>query len=205
MGVNGVSGTNAYEAYTPAGAAVATAATATEQSKSTTGTNTSSATETAAATYEKSTEQSAVSKAKDNTAIIKQMKADADARNAQLRSLVEKMMIGQGNAVNKSNDIFSMLRSGNLKVDAKTAAQAQKDIAEDGYWGVEQTSDRLVSFAKALAGDDVSKADTLINAMKKGFGEAKKAWGGNLPDISQKTIDAALKKMDEWKNGTVKA
>ena len=39
-------------------------------------------------------------------------------------------------------------------MDEKTRLQAQKDIAEDGYWGVEQTSERLVSFAKALSGGD---------------------------------------------------
>ena len=42
------------------------------------------------------------------------------------------------------------------------------DIAEDGYWGVNKTSDRLVSMAIALAGGDTDKADELKNAITKG-------------------------------------
>ena len=41
---------------------------------------------------------------------------------------------------------------------AAEKAQAQKDIDEDGYWGVKQTSQRLFDFASALAGDDVENA-----------------------------------------------
>ena len=69
-------------------------------------------------------------------------------------------------------------------------------------WGVEQTSDRIVDFAKALSGGDPAKADTMLEAFKKGFKAATKSWGKELPDISQRTYDAVLKKMDAWKNGT---
>ena len=34
----------------------------------------------------------------------------------------------------------------------------------------------------------------------KGFKEAEKAWGGKLPEISQKTYDEVLKRFDEWEN-----
>ena len=83
----------------------------------------------------------------------------------------------------------------------RTIEQAKKDISEDGYWGVEQTSDRLVSMAKALSGDDPSKADMLIDAIKKGFEQAGKDWGEDLPDICKKTIDTAIKKMEDWRDG----
>ena len=89
-----------------------------------------------------------------------------------------------------------------IQADPATIEQAQKDIADDGYWGVEQTSDRLVSMAQALSGGDTSKADTLIAAIKKGFDEATEAWGDKLPDICQKTIDAAVQKMEAWRDGT---
>lgn len=46
---------------------------------------------------------------------------------------------------------------GDFTVDAATKAQAQKDISEDGYYGVKQTSERLFDFASALAGDDVER------------------------------------------------
>ena len=82
-----------------------------------------------------------------------------------------------------------------------TKAQAQADIAEDGYWGVEQTSERILDFAKALSGNDPEKADLLLNAFKKGFEQATKSWGKKLPDISQRTYDAVVEKFEAWKNG----
>ncbi len=89
----------------------------------------------------------------------------------------------------------------NVNADPATIAQAKKDIGEDGYWGVEQTSDRLVSMAQALSGGDSAKADELIAAMKKGFSQATKAWGEDLPDICKNTIDTAVKKMEDWRDG----
>jgi hypothetical protein len=88
-----------------------------------------------------------------------------------------------------------------LTVDADTIAQAKKDISEDGYWGVEQTSDRLVAMAQALSGGDSSKADELISAIQKGFEQATKAWGEDLPDICKQTIDAATEKLTNWRDG----
>ena len=63
--------------------------------------------------------------------------------------------------------MWSFLADGNFTVDEETQKQAQADIAEDGYWGVEQTSDRILDFAKALSGNDPEKADLLIDAFKK--------------------------------------
>ncbi len=137
-----------------------------------------------------------------NVQLINQMKADAEARTAQLRSLVEKLISGQGDAIGKADDIWSFLRTGNFTVDEETKAQAQADIADDGYWGVEKTSDRIVEFAKALTGGDPSKAEAMRDAFKQGFEQATKTWGDKLPDISQETYDAAMKKFDEWA-GTV--
>jgi hypothetical protein len=133
---------------------------------------------------------------------VDRLKSEAERRTQSLRELVEKLMLKQGQTFTEATDIYALLREGKVQVDDETRLQAQKDIAEDGYWGVEQTSNRLVEFAKALSGGDPSKADTLIGAVKKGFEEAAKAWGGELPEISKKTIDAAIKKMEAWRDGT---
>ncbi|MBO5523236.1 MAG: hypothetical protein J5986_06110 [Roseburia sp.] len=153
--------------------------------------------------YEKSSDTAAntVTK-KTNTALVEKLKADAEQRTAQLRSLVEKMMTKQGEAIGTADDMWRFLAKGDFTVDAETKAQAEKDIAEDGYWGVEQTSDRILDFAKALSGNDPEKADLLLDAFKKGFEEATKTWGDKLPDISQRTYDAVVEKFDNWKNGT---
>ena len=130
--------------------------------------------------------------------MIAKLKADADARVAQLRDLVEKMMTQQGKKIGEADDMWKSLASGDFTVDAETKLKAQQDIAEDGYWGVEQTSDRIVDFAKALSGNDKEKAQLMIDAFKKGFQEATKSWGKELPDISQRTYDAVIQKLQDW-------
>lgn len=152
--------------------------------------------------YEKdSSDKSSSSKKTQNSALIAKMKADSDNRISQLRGIVEQMMSKQGAAIGKADDMWSFLAGGNFTVSADVKAQAQADIAEDGYWGVNQTSDRILDFAKALSGNDKSKAQELLDAFKKGFNQATKAWGGTLPDISQQTYDKVLEKFDNWMNG----
>ena len=153
--------------------------------------------------YEKSsqTDKNTVTK-KTDYKMVEKLKADAKQRTSQLRSLVEKMMTKQGTAIANADSMWSFLAEGNFTVDEDTQKQAQADIAEDGYWGVEQTSDRILDFAKALSGNDPEKADLLIDAFKKGFDDATKSWGKDLPDISKRTYDAVLEKFDKWKNGS---
>ena len=136
-------------------------------------------------------------KIKDYSSVVATMKKELSTKNEQLQNLVTKLLGKQAGKYTKLADLFK-----DIQADPATIEQAQKDIADDGYWGVEQTSDRLVSMAQALSGGDTSKADTLIAAIKKGFDEATEAWGDKLPDICQKTIDAAVKKMEAWCDGT---
>ena len=132
---------------------------------------------------------------------VEKLLAESEKRAQSLRDLVQKMLRKQGETYTEATDIYALLREGKVKVDPETSAQAKKDIAEDGYWGVNQTSDRLVSFAKALTGGDPSKADEMIEAVKKGFEEATKAWGGELPEISKRTLEAAVQKLESWRDG----
>lgn len=158
--------------------------------------------------YDKSNETSDSSKkatysvnkmsADDRAALVKQLKADQESRQQQLTSLVQQMMTKQATTYTNANDMWKFLAKGDFTVDAQTKLQAQKDIAEDGYYGVQQTADRLFDFANALAGDDVDKMKKMQTAMQKGFDQATKAWGQKLPDISQKTMDAANKKFEEY-------
>ena len=179
-----------------------TAKDTTEQKQST---KTASDTKHTGVIYEKSSKDTTTASKTNtkttNAALIAKMRADSDSRISQLRGIVEQMMTKQGTAIGKADSIWSFLADGNFTVDAATKAQAEADIADDGYWGVNQTSDRIVDFAKALAGNDSSKAEELLNAFKKGFSEATKSWGKSLPDISQRTYDAVVEKFDKWKNG----
>lgn len=156
-----------------------------------------------AAVYEKSEEVKDTKSTKVvDRASIDKMIEDAKEKTATLRNIVTEMLTKQGITVNESN-FYEILREGNYEVSEEVKTQAQKDIAEDGYYGVEQTSDRIVSFAKALAGGDSSKADLMIEAVLQGFEEATKEWGDTLPEISHKTLEAATKKLEAWKNESV--
>lgn len=129
---------------------------------------------------------------KPDTEMINRLKAETEARKSQFMEMVHKMISGQGNAQNKADSIWNLLREGKLNVDAATRDQAIQDISEDGFWGVNQTSQRILDFAKAYAGDDPKKIAEMERAFEKGFKMAEKTWGGKLPDISQRTYDAVL-------------
>ena len=195
MSVNGVTSgaANAYDVY-------AATQTTGKPSEETNSTGNASDEKDNGVVYEpsKDTSKDTVTKTyTQNTNLVNKMKADAEAHAKQLQSIVEKLMSQQGDTFNKANGIWSVLASGNLKVDAATQAQAQKDIAEDGYWGVEQTSDRIIDFANALTGGDPDKIEEMREAFKKGYKQAEETWGGKLPDISQRTYDAVMEKFDK--------
>jgi len=89
------------------------------------------------------------------------------------------------------------LLDGGTHVSPEIQAQAQAAIAEDGFWGVEAVSDRLVDFAIALSGGDKSRFEVLKDAIVKGFQAAERLWGGELPQISRDTFDATMRKLAE--------
>ena len=45
----------------------------------------------------------------------------------------------------------------------------------------------------------------MMESLEKGYKQATKAWGEDLPEICQDTVDAAKKKMEDWKNGVTTA
>lgn len=201
MGVNITNGvtaqTSTYAAYETAGTAKAAAEQAAAK-------NTEESTA-AAAVYEKSESTSgkatySVNKmsSEERAALVDQLKNDQAARQQQMVNIVRKMMGQQATSYANANDMWSFLAKGDFTVDAQTKLQAQQDIAEDGYYGIKQTSERLFDFASALAGDDVEKMKKMQEAMQKGFKQATGAWGKELPDICQKTMDAANKKFEDY-------
>lgn len=152
--------------------------------------------------YEKSSDITKMSES-DRAALVKQLKADQETRKAQFTQLVMDMIGKQGStfAIAQDEDsIWKFIASGEYTVDEAAKAEAQEAISEDGYWGVEQTSQRIFDFALALTGGDEDKMDDMLKAFEKGFEEATKSWGKELPDISQKTKEAVYAKFEEFKN-----
>ena len=150
-----------------------------------------------AAVYEAS---NTTAKQKSNAVIVAQMKKDLSDRTSQLRSLVADMFLKQGQTFTSAEDMIKALANGELMVDADTASQAREDISEDGYWGVNKTSERIFDFAMALSGGDKDKMQDMLAAFKKGYEQATGAWGKELPSLCKDTYDAVEKKFDDYFN-----
>lgn len=150
----------------------------------------------AAAVYESSSKSESY-KVK-NSSLIAQMKKDSENRLAQMQSLVQSMFSKQGITIGTGDSMWRQLAGGNFTADADTIAQAKEDISEDGYWGVKQTSSRIFDFALALSGGDKEKMEEMKAAVEKGFKQATKSWGQDLPSISNQTYDSVMGKFDDW-------
>jgi len=162
-----------------------------------------------------STKNDSTNQIYNKDAIISKLKADQQSRLESMQSLVEKLLNKQKGTFDlaslmKKNDVSGLNLSATFEKAAKNAdpdtiKAAQESISEDGYWGVNKTSDRLVSMAIALSGGDTSKADEMMAAIQKGYDRATSAWGKELPDICKDTLEATKQKMDDWKNGKTTA
>lgn len=151
-----------------------------------------------AAVYEASNKSAKETTSKvANPELVAKLKADSQAHIDQLQDIVNKLLSKQGDAYNKATGNLKDFYS-SLNVDDATRAQAQKDIAEDGYWGVEQTSSRIFDFAMALSGGDAKTMEKMREAFQKGFKQATDAWGSELPEISQRTYGAVMQKFDDY-------
>ncbi|MBR5420783.1 MAG: hypothetical protein IK115_06510 [Lachnospiraceae bacterium] len=194
MGINGINeNTSVYNAnYNSAG-------TSKTQSKEESNQKNS---EELAAVYEKNTSVKQEQKAtyKVDQKQIDRLKADAESHKKQLQDIVDKLITKQGQAFDIANGKNLKNLYAGLKVDAKTRAQAQADISEDGYYGVKQTSQRIFDFAMALSGGDPDKMEKMRSAFEKGFRLATKSWGDKLPDICHQTYDAVQSLFDDYKN-----
>lgn len=131
---------------------------------------------------------------------VQRLKADLEQVQSRFLTSVKDMLTKQGVKVAEGDGIWKQIAEGKFEVDAETSAAAKEATSEDGYWGVKQTSERFIKYAKALTGGDPAKAEAMREAFKKGYEEAEKAWGGKLPELSQKTYDATMKLFDDWAN-----
>lgn len=119
-------------------------------------------------------------------------------RNMQnlVNNLLQQAKTGRVATSGNDNKSFDSSLS-NWDIDS-IRSKAVSDISEDGYYGVKQTSERILNFAKALTGGDSSKIEEMRKSIEKAFSDVRKMFGGKLPEISEKTYDAIMKGLDEW-------
>lgn len=145
--------------------------------------------------------------AEERAELVSQLKNE---QTAVQESFLSKMMQGSmgeqyrqwsnANAAltQDGNGIWKFIASGNYTVDAETKANAEQAVSEDGYYGVKNTSQRLFDFVSAMAGDDPELMQKYQKAVEKGYNDAERAWGSELPEISRKTLDATNDLFDEY-------
>jgi len=96
------------------------------------------------------------------------------------------------NKEDKDSLFYKNTRISELSVDEASAL-----IKDDGYFGIDKTSKRIIDFVIKGAGEDIDRLKAGREGVLKGFNEAKKAWGGELPDLCCKTIENTIKALDE--------
>ena len=89
--------------------------------------------------------------------------------------------------------------------EGKPIAELSKEeagalVSKDGLFGVDKTAERIANFVINGAAGNEDKLRSGREGMLQGFREAEAMWGKKLPDISQKTMQTALEKVDKAMN-----
>lgn len=120
--------------------------------------------------------------------------ADADLGTTftMLRDLFAANLQEQG--------VATLITTGDSEINLKTLTpeQATELVSDDGYFGVENTAQRIFDFAVGLAGDDPTRLDAIVEGVVDGFAQAEQAWGGTLPEISYATRDSVVAMLEDW-------
>lgn len=85
-----------------------------------------------------------------------------------------------------------------IEVTDEMRAEAQAMIDEGGYFSVEETAARMLDFAVAITGGDPKQIELMRDAVQRGFDQAERMFGGELPPISHETLQAVMNGFDEW-------
>lgn len=75
--------------------------------------------------------------------------------------------------------------------------EAKELISEDGFFGVTQTSNRVANFVFSFSGENIELLQKGREGIIQGFEEAKRLFGGELPEISYQTQERTLNLIDE--------
>lgn len=135
--------------------------------------------------------------------------ADVDVRLSMKAKLVEFLLVVKSEAkdsfttqsgveqqtVGEGLDLEAMEYNGKPLTEL-SPEEAQVLIAEDGYFGVTQTAERIAEFVLSGAGDDLERLQAGREGVQQGFAQAEEVWGGKLPEISYQTYEKTLEMID---------
>lgn len=132
--------------------------------------------------------------------IREQIKQNSNAvafNSANIQGALKK---GDDGFAKQYDDFQSFLK--NIGYDGKPIAELSREeaaalVSEDGFFGIDKTSQRIADFVINGAAGDEDRFRAGREGMLKGFKEAEEMWGGKLPEISQKTMEKALEMVDK--------
>jgi hypothetical protein len=145
-------------------------------------------------------------------AALKKAQSLADAHYASMRGMVDSLIGGSSGPQGQAfwATAANGGRSGSVNIEDfevsdATRTKAQELVGEDGYFGVKKTTDRIMEFAKALAGSGASEKDieNLRKGVQAGFDAVSKMYGGfdKLPQVSKDTYKSVMTEVDDWTSG----
>ena len=125
---------------------------------------------------------------------VREMWSSHQAQVDSFRRMVETLLNQQAERQGLSQG-FSLR---DIEVTPEMRAEATSMIEEGGYFSVEETATRLLDFAVALTGGDPARIEMMRGAVQRGFAQAERMFGGELPEISHQTLQAVMDGFDEW-------
>ena len=143
------------------------------------------------------------SKAKELEAIQERHKESKAAQFAQIMSEVQSFV--KGKALESSfevrhqefQDFLSDIGYGGKPIASLSQEEASTLVGEDGFFGVQQTSERIAGFVISGASGDEERLREGKKGIVQGFKDAEQMWGEKLPDIAYETIDKAVAMIDK--------
>jgi len=138
---------------------------------------------------------------KDDVAEIKAQISENSKAMMFNSTSVQSTLSEDDNRVQANVDDFQSFLD-DIGYEGKAISELSQDeardlVSEDGFFGIDQTSDRMAEFVINGSNGDEEMMRAGRDGIVQGYNDAQDMWGGELPEISQKTMDAALEKVDK--------
>ncbi len=125
--------------------------------------------------------------------------------NFNAQNILDNLIGGNKDFMNflsggKTSEGFSLASIGyeGKPISELSVDEAKELVSEDnGFFGVEKTSQRVSDFAINLSGNSLENLQEARKGIVQGFEEANKLFGGELPEISYRTQEKTLALIDE--------
>ena len=124
--------------------------------------------------------------------------------NMEIKTITMNSSTAQGMSANldKVKELLKGINAGELGYTGKplqdlSPEEAKALVADDGFFGVSKTAERIADFVINGSGTDLERLKSGREGMLRGFADAEEMWGEKLPDIAYETIKKATEKVDK--------